>query len=271
MAVLIYVGSTHLHDAAMHNPNESSRVAQSMWRAVYLFVSFLCFTGGLLVIAPAENATAFSSFSCVSAPISASFAARAVALSVAFSDADSNLGSLTPTTSGTTAAASSSCCGCGSFCGLLFLKTMNAMKAAKAQFWDASGDFFWVKLVVMEVLEISLQIYSLSTSATSSHVDAVALSAWIIAANFIVLPLSIMLVPLVCSSSSQASSHHSVMATVMVIEVLFDKLYVAVGVLLRSGTMTDPTLNFMGQLTVHGALLLPALMTALDVQDALDH
>ena len=60
------------------------------------------------------------------------------------------------------------------------------------------------------------------------------------------------------------------MATVMVIEVLFDKLYVAIGVLLRSHTMTDQKLDLMGQLAVHGALLLPALMTALDVQDALD-
>ena len=60
------------------------------------------------------------------------------------------------------------------------------------------------------------------------------------------------------------------MATVMVIEVLFDKLYVAVGVLLRAETLIDPKLDFLEQVTVHGALLLPALMTALDVQDALD-
>ena len=60
------------------------------------------------------------------------------------------------------------------------------------------------------------------------------------------------------------------MATVMVIEVLFDKLYVAIGVLLRPDTMIDRKLDLMGQLAVHGALLLPALMTALDVQDALD-
>ena len=124
----------------------------------------------------------------------------------------------------------------------------------------------------MEMLEISLQINSLATSATNLQIDEISLSAWIIAANFIVLPLAIVLVPWIClsSSSQHASSHHSVLATVMVIEVLFDKLYVAVGVLLRSDTITDPTLSFMGQLTVHGALFLPALMTALDVQDALD-
>ena len=122
----------------------------------------------------------------------------------------------------------------------------------------------------MEVLEISLQIYSLTTSATTSNVDEVSLSAWIIAANFIVLPLAIMLGPWLCSSSPDASSHHSMMATIMLVEVLFDKLYVAVGVLLRAHTMTDQTLDLMGQLTVHGALLLPALMTFLDVQDALD-
>ena len=134
----------------------------------------------------------------------------------------------------------------------------------------ASGEFFWIKLVVMEVLEISLQVQSLATSATNSQVDEVSLSAWIIAANFIVLPLAILVGPWMCSSSSHASSHHIVMATVMVIEVLFDKLYVAIGVLLRPDTMIDRKLDLMGQLAVHGALLLPALMTALDVQDALD-
>ena len=122
----------------------------------------------------------------------------------------------------------------------------------------------------MEVLEISLQVQSLATSATNSQVDEVSLSAWIIAANFIVLPLAILVGPWMCSSSSHASSHHIVMATVMVIEVLFDKLYVAIGVLLRSDTITNDKLELMQQLTVHGALLLPALMTALDVQDALD-
>ena len=159
---------------------------------------------------------------------------------------------LQTTTTTPDSSASSLCCSCCSCCNVFLLKSGRALKAAKAQFWDgedtlffslvlvsrvsfrisffffasfffflASGDFFWIKLVVMEVLEISLQVYSLATSATNSQVDEVSLSAWIIAANFIVLPLVIILVPLVCSSS-QHSSHHYVMATVMVVEVLFD-------------------------------------------------
>ena len=43
-----------------------------------------------------------------------------------------------------------------------------------------------------------------------------------------------------------------------------------VGVLLRYDTLTQQNMKFTDQASVHLALLLPALMTALDVQDALE-
>ena len=51
---------------------------------------------------------------------------------------------------------------------------------------------------------------------------------------------------------------------------MFDKLYVGIGVLLRYNTLVNRNISFFGQLSVHGGLLIPALMTALDIQDALN-
>ena len=144
-----------------------------------------------------------------------------------------------------------------------FIKNGSMFLGFKEQFWDASGEFFWLKLVLMEIFEMTLQVQSLATSAAKSQVNDVALSAGIIAANFVVLPLVIILTPKIFAS------HHAVIAAIMIVEVFFDKLYVGVGVILRSDTLIQPNQSFMEQLTVHAALLLPAIMTALDVQDML--
>ena len=122
--------------------------------------------------------------------------------------------------------------------------------------------------MLMEMIEITIQINSLASSATKSQVDDVVLSAIIIAANLIILPLVIILGPR-CIQASSASSNHVRVAAVMVVEVLFDKLYVGVGVLYRYDTLTQRNMVLTDSIAVHLALLLPALMTALDVQDAL--
>ena len=120
----------------------------------------------------------------------------------------------------------------------------------------------------MEMIEIAIQINSLTSGATKSQVHHVVLSAIIIAANLIILPLVIILGPK-CIREASASSNHVRVAAVMVVEVLFDKLYVGVGVLYRYDTLTQRNMSLTDSIAVHLALLLPALMTALDVQDAL--
>ena len=118
------------------------------------------------------------------------------------------------------------------------------------------------------MIEIAIQINSLTSGATKSQVHHVVLSAIIIAANLIILPLVIILGPK-CIREASASSNHVRVAAVMVVEVLFDKLYVGVGVLYRYDTLTQRNMALTDSIAVHLALLLPALMTALDVQDAL--
>jgi hypothetical protein len=130
------------------------------------------------------------------------------------------------------------------------------------------GSFFPLKLMLMEMIEIAIQINSLTSGATKSQVHDVVLSAIIIAANLIILPLVIILGPK-CIREASASSNHVRVAAVMVVEVLFDKLYVGVGVLYRYDTLTQRNMALTDSIAVHLALLLPALMTALDVQDAL--
>ena len=243
MGTLVYIGAFHLQQDAKINPNEDTRMAQMIWRAIYLMVSFLCIYGGLMVVAPPPESQ----------------------------NDDNNIAKTK--TDHSSSSPLSICCERCSCCDKYLLKSIDILKALKAQFWDASGQFFWLKLVCMEVLEISIQLNSFKTSATSSHVDEVSLSAYLIAANLIVLPLVILVVPYVCQqrrTGGATLSNHAVISTVMVVEVLFDKLYVGVAVLLRYNTLINREMDFMEQLSVHGALLLPALVTALDVQDALD-
>ncbi len=57
--------------------------------------------------------------------------------------------------------------------------------------------------------------------------------------------------------------------TSMIVEVVLDKAVIFVGVLLRPDVITERGLDPMDQLVRHGALLLPAILTAMDVADML--
>tara|TARA_B110000090_G_scaffold8694_1_gene8960 strand:- start:164 stop:2179 length:2016 start_codon:yes stop_codon:yes gene_type:complete len=237
MSLLVYVGSLHLYWSSIDNPVKSDAALQMMWRALYLVISYMCLHGGLLVLVPTVAAVNGDQNKQQTAAV----------------DQDlfcSSCGNAT-------------CCRRGSYC----FKTLHFLKSLKEELWDASGKWYVLKLMLMEMVEVAIQINSLTSGAKTSHVDDVVLSAIIIAANLVVLPLVLVLGPKCIKSS--ASSNDVSIAAVMVVEVLFDKLYVGVGVFLRYDTLTRRNMKFTDQASVHLALLLPALMTALDVQDAL--
>ena len=238
MSILIYIGSLHLYWSSRNNPLPRDAHVQLTWRAFYLVISYMCLHGGLLVIVGSD---------------------------ASFVDEEQN----TKEASSKSQDVTCSVCGRKQICcrnNSRGIKILYFFKAFKEQFWDASGMFFPLKLMIMEVVEIGIQINSLTSGATKSHVSNVVLSAIIIAANLILLPLVIVL-PSKCFKSESA---YVGVASVMVVEVLFDKLYVSVGVLLRYNTLTQQNMTVTDQLAVHVAMLLPALMTALDVQDALE-
>ena len=105
--------------------------------------------------------------------------------------------------------------------------------------------------MLMEMIEIAIQINSLTSGATKSQVHDVVLSAIIIAANLIILPLVIVLGPKCIHASSSSSSHHVRVAAVIVVEVLFDNLYVGVGVLYRYNTLTQRNMMLTDSIAVH--------------------
>ena len=124
MAFLVYIGSTHLHDAALCQGTQGvyvCRYAQEVWRAVYLLVSFLCFSGGMMVL-PAPEAK------------NEVIVTNDDNTTVATSDVELQLPA-------TTAAESELCCSCCSCCNVFILKSIYALKAAKAQFWDGEDTF----------------------------------------------------------------------------------------------------------------------------------
>ena len=146
----------------------------------------------------------------------------------------------------------------------IFLPVIRGMHFLLTQVWDANGRYFWVKLLIIEVVEIIVQFTSLASSAVDSDADEVVLSAQVLALTCIVLPLNVLLSPRFCKLS-----HYTRLATVIVLEVSFDKLLVSVAVFVRFKTIIQPGLKLQDQLARHLGLLVPALMTFLDVNDAL--
>ena len=238
MSALVYVGSLHLYWCSMGNPEQTDADLQLAWRSLYLTVSYMCLHGGLLVIVPRIGVVVDKTKDQSAATV----------------DQDSLCSVCDSTT----------CCRRGSCC----FKTVLFFHSLKEEFWEASGAFFALKLMLMEMIEIAIQINSLASGAKTSHVNDVVLSAIIISANLIILPIVIVLGPK-CINASSASSNDASIAAVMVVEVLFDKLYVGVGVFFRYNTLVQRNMKLTDSIAVHLALLLPALMTAIDVQDAL--
>ena len=137
MAFLVYIGSTHLHDAAMNNSIKSSRDAQLVWRAVYLLVSFLCFSGGMVVLVPAPEAKN-----------------EVIVTNDNDTTAASDVEQQGPTTK-TDSSSSSLCCSCCSCCNIFILKSVYALKAAKAQFWDGKDTDTFFSLLFSFLFRIS--------------------------------------------------------------------------------------------------------------------
>ena len=98
-----------------------------------------------------------------------------------------------------------------------------------------------------------------------SDADEVVLSAQVLALTCIVLPLNVLLSPRFCKLS-----HYTRLATAIVLEVSFDKLLVKRSSFCKvSKAIIQPGLKLQDQLARHLGLLVPALMTFLDVNDAL--
>ena len=116
---------------------------------------------------------------------------------------------------------------------------------------------------MLEVFEFGLQFFALLSSASNYDAQEVTISATLLSLNLMALPVATVLAGCILKSP------FAVVATTLTVEIIFDKLFTAVAVLLRPDTITELNLSFMGQLARHGGCLIPALMTALDVSDVL--
>ena len=136
-------------------------------------------------------------------------------------------------------------------------------KYIKTEFMEAGGSLFALKLFVVELSEFALQFTSLLSSAATSDALEVTVSAVVIAVNMIALPLTAYVATRCFKSKS------NVVAATLAVELIFDKLFTAVAVLYRPSTITELNLSVVDQISRHGGCLIPALMTFLDVEDAL--
>ena len=133
----------------------------------------------------------------------------------------------------------------------------------KKHLLNADGYLFPLKLCLLECFETLAQFYSLLSSSKTSDGQEVLISAIVISTNMILLPGVVLI------SDKYISTRSTKLAMVLSLEIFFDKIFTGVAVLLRPDTLTAKGLNITDQLARHGGCLIPALMTVLDVQDAL--
>ena len=121
-----------------------------------------------------------------------------------------------------------------------------------------------VKLAFMEIGDIFVQLNGLFSGSHLDDAAQVYLSSVIIGANLFILAATILVCNYIFNSSSAA------LGATLVVEVLFDKIYVGVAVFLRFDTISNADLDAWGQLIQHLTVLVPGVLTALDIKDALD-
>ena len=128
---------------------------------------------------------------------------------------------------------------------------------------DARGRFFPIKLAISRFLKCLLNFKSSefceNFGCFSCHNQATA-----IAANLIATPVAVIL------SRWHFDSTNGAVAAVLAIELIFDKVFVGIVVFLRPDTLSDSNLDVWSQIVRHVGLLLPAVMTVMDLKDALD-
>ena len=112
-------------------------------------------------------------------------------------------------------------------------RASTGIAAIKRHFLDAGGRWFPLKLAMLEIFECAMQFYSLMSSASSSDGQQVMISGVVMSLNLIALPLTTVVAGYVFKKSS------AVVAATLTVELVFDKLFTGVAVLLRPDTITE--------------------------------
>ena len=274
MAVLVFIGAIGLQTVAVKENNST----QYFWCCVYFFVSWCCFDGGFYVVTATEedapdNEPPPEHSDLAEHPEHQTFSSehrRSFNRQRSEDRISHNRQSMLIPLE---VYESVDCCRCyqcyqwcGNNCvqkclqnrGVIFC--VQILLYFKTHVLTADGYLFPLKLAALECFEVSWQVYSLLSSADTSDAQEVFISAVIISLNLILLPI-VMLV-----SHKLSESKYFALAIILTVEILFDKLFTGVAVLLRPGTLTEVGLSLEDQLARHGGALLPAVGTAMDVR-----
>ena len=142
MAALVYIGSVHILRDVLTNEDSISAGIQRKWRMLYLFVSYGCVHRGFL---PSRQ----------SAPSKGTSSSRNLDKPRQQSGRHACMSFITGATI--------------SFCGASRSRCLyTRFHLFMDTFWRAGGELFWLKLAILEILEIGLQLASVSSTAASS-------------------------------------------------------------------------------------------------------
>ena len=142
-------------------------------------------------------------------------------------------------------------------------KCAHILLTVKKDFWDPGGAYFPLKVALLEVGDIVVQLSGLFGGARLDDAVHVSISSVVIGANLVVLGVTI----IICYHLSNSES--ASLGATLIVEVFFDKIYVGIAIFLRFDTISNPDLDFWSQTIQHLTILVPGVLTALDMKDAL--
>ena len=141
---------------------------------------------------------------------------------------------------------------------------MKAFMSIKRRFWDPGGDFFHLKILIFEVLEVVVQLNSMMNSAGHSEARLVILSIVILSSNLVIMPIVVIL-----AQMNFPTSPSYVEISAIFVEVMFDQILVAVAIFFRFDSLIEKDLSIADQLSRHLGVIIPALATFLDISDVI--
>ena len=118
------------------------------------------------------------------------------------------------------------------------------------------GRFFGLFLIMREIVECAVQLLGIDSSARESDYETVSTRAAVLCLNLILLPI-------VTFVSTSVWGQTAAKVSVVVIESVFDNLFIAIGVLLQRGTSEYLLLEGSGSFLFHLARGAPTLLPAI--------
>ena len=136
-------------------------------------------------------------------------------------------------------------------------------------FKSPTSPFYIPKQVMLEIVENCVQLIGISNALSNTEALGVALNLFVLGANMFVTPLLFCLATVWLTNGTGTKKRQRLfLILALITEITCDKLFVIIGLLIRG--RSTKKLSFIEQGFQNVPILLPALLTILDLFDAIE-